>query len=133
MITSYQQKISKPWGWELILTPPSAPVTGKILFLKAGCRFSWQYHDQKEESLTLLTGRAKIILEHNEEEMKSKRGYLIKNGQKHRCQAISDCEIMEVSTPEKGRTIRLQDDYRRGSETEELRQRPNRGWEEQKT
>ena len=37
----------------------------------------------------------------------------------------------EVSTPEKGKTVRLEDDYGRGDETEEMRQLPNHGWQKE--
>jgi len=122
----YQIKIEKPWGYELILTPPDSPVTGKILHLNAGDRFSYQYHDQKEEALVLIFGQAKLIFEDEsgklqEVEMELQKGYFIKPYVKHRCQAISDCDIMEASTPETGNTVRLEDDYARGTETEEER------------
>ncbi len=122
-IKTYQIKVEKPWGWEIIFTPQQAPATGKILHLEAGKRFSYQYHDIKEETLCLLKGRAKIILNDQEYEMELLKGYHIAPGTKHRCQAISDADIMETSTPEKGKTIRLQDDYNRNDETEEMRQK----------
>jgi hypothetical protein len=34
---------------------------------------------------------------------------------------ITDCDILEVSTPEIGTTFRLEDDFKRPDETEELR------------
>ena len=42
MMTPYSQKIEKPWGYELIFTPPESLVVGKILHLKEGLRFSYQ-------------------------------------------------------------------------------------------
>ena len=126
------QKIEKPWGHELILTPEDAPVTGKILHLNKGARFSFQYHDQKEETLCLIKGQAKIILEDKdgeikETEMEPMKGYHIRPFQKHRCQGITDCDILEASTKEKGNTVRLEDDYKRGTETEEIRQQRTGG------
>ena len=112
----YIKKIIKPWGYELIFTPPESPVTGKILHLSKGARFSYQYHDQKEETLCLIQGEAKIIIEGQELMMEKNKGYFIRAMVKHRCQAISDCDIVESSTPEKGNTIRLEDDYHRGNE-----------------
>lgn len=124
---SYVQKVIKPWGYELIFTPPDSPVTGKILHLKAGARFSYQYHTKKEETLCLLRGKAKIILEGEEEEMQPLKGYLIKPMVKHRCWGITDCDILEASTKEEGETIRLEDDYHRGNETEEARKKRQEG------
>lgn len=117
----YSQKVLKPWGYELIFTPPDSPVTGKILHLNRGARFSYQYHDKKQENLCLLSGRAKIIIEGKEIEMELMKGYFIKPMVKHRCQAITDCDILESSTKEEGNTVRLEDDYDRGIETEQTR------------
>lgn len=117
----YCQKIIKPWGYELIYTPPNSPITGKIHHLNQEARCSYQYHDKKQEALCLLTGRAKLIFEGQEIEMEPLKGYFIKPFQKHRFQGITDCEILEVSTKEEGNTVRLEDDYGRGTETEESR------------
>lgn len=117
-----QKKIEKPWGYELILTPPDAPFTHKILHFDAGKRFSLQYHDQKIEVLNLISGEAKIILEDedgnlNEIKMELYKGYFVKAGQKHRCCGITDCDIAEASTPEIGNTVRIEDDYNRPNES----------------
>jgi len=127
-IKPHYQKINKPWGYEIILTPPESPVTGKILHLDDGKRFSLQYHEVKEETLTLFSGEAFIILENREGQMEKikmemLKGYHIKPFQKHRCQGIKNCLIFESSTREEGKTIRLEDDYGRGTETEETRKK----------
>ncbi len=128
MEKAYSVKINKPWGYEIIFTPPDSPVTGKILHLNQGARFSYQYHEKKTETLCLLNGRAKIILNDEEIEMEPQKGYFIKPIVKHRCQAITDCDLLEASTKEEGTTVRLQDDYQRPDETDELRKQPHRGW-----
>ena len=128
MEKAYSVKINKPWGYEIIFTPPDSPVTGKILHLNQGARFSYQYHEKKTETLCLLNGRAKIILNDEEIEMEPQKGYFIKPIVKHRCQAITDCDLPEASTKEEGTTVRLQDDYQRPDETDELRKQPHRGW-----
>lgn len=124
----HYQKILKPWGYEIILTPPELSVTGKILHLDDGKRFSLQYHDKKEETLTLVSGEAFIILENDQGEMEKikmekNKGYFIRPFQKHRCQGIKNCLILETSTKEEGKTVRLEDDYGRGTETEEARKK----------
>ena len=132
-IQPHYQKINKPWGYEIILTPPESPVTGKILHLDDSKRFSLQYHDKKIETLTLFSGEAYIILEDEKGKMKKikmekNKGYHIRPFQKHRCQGIKNCLIFESSTKETGKTVRLEDDYGRGTETEEVRKK--RGEEE---
>jgi hypothetical protein len=54
-------------------------------------------------------------------------GYTINVGTKHRLVGVEDGDVLEVSTPEIGNTIRLED-YARPTETEEMRKSPNRGW-----
>jgi mannose-6-phosphate isomerase len=120
------QKVIKPWGYEIILTPEESPVTGKILHLDDDKRFSLQYHDKKIETLTLIQGSAFIILENNQGqmekiEMELNKGYFIQPFQRHRAQGIKDSLIFESSTKEEGNTVRLEDDYNRGTETEKKR------------
>jgi len=120
-------KISKPWGYETILTSADLPYVGKILHISAGKRLSLQIHDAKQETSFLASGQCNLLIENIAGEletikMEPQKAYTIKIGQKHRYQAITDCEIFEVSTPEIGTTYRLEDDYSRPNETPELRQ-----------
>jgi len=120
-IKPYGKKVKKPWGYEIVFTPPKAKRTGKILFVKAGHRFSLQCHDQKEETLCLFSGKAIIWLEDkkgkiNKIAMKKKEGYFISRFQKHRVEAISDSYIFEISGLETGTTFRFEDDYHRKNE-----------------
>lgn len=117
---AFFKKIKKPWGYEILLSPPQSPVVAKILHINAGCRFSLQYHEIKEEVLTLVRGEAKIFFGKignlQEETMVKDQGYFIPKSQVHRCKAITDCDIFEASTIETGITVRLEDDYKRGNE-----------------
>jgi mannose-6-phosphate isomerase-like protein (cupin superfamily) len=127
------QIVDKPWGREIILTTPDLPYTAKILEIKAGQRLSLQYHDQKTETLCLISGEANIIWGTDQnnlttEKMIQKNGYTIVPNTIHRFEAITDCQIYEASTGEIGTTYRLQDDTGRPNETEEIRNLPNRGW-----
>lgn len=127
------QIIEKPWGREIILSPPDLPYTAKILEIKAGKRLSLQYHDQKLETLCLFSGKANIIWGKEESDLKSEemldsQGYTITPGTIHRFEAITDCRLFEASTLELGTTYRLQDDAKRPNETEAIRNLPNRGY-----
>ena len=131
--TPYVKRVEKPWGYELHWVPENKPYMGKVLHIKEGTRISLQVHDQKQESWFLMNGKAKIIWENEngemvETEMEVGFGYTCHLGQKHRLAGITECEIIEVSTPETGNTYRLEDDYSRPTETEEMRKDPNRGW-----
>lgn len=134
-LTPHHKKIEKPWGFEVIFTPEHADRLGKILFVKAGSRLSLQYHDAKEETLCLLSGKAVIWLESEEGEimkmpMDLQRGYDISLMQKHRIEAVEDCYVIESSGQERGNTFRLEDDYSRGTETEDVRNLEDRGWKQ---
>jgi len=131
--TPYVKKIEKPWGYELIFTSEDLPYTGKLMHLKAGARQSLQIHDKKVETYYLGAGRGGVLIENDKGEMErvefeKNKGYTTMVGQKHRIFAITDCDVLEFSTPEEGTTYRLEDDYSRGHETEEVRKDPNRGW-----
>lgn len=121
---AFAMKVEKPWGFELIFSDGTAKITSKILHVTAGKRSSLQYHEEKEEILTLLSGDGILEIEDSTGEvkkftMKLRKSYIIIPNQIHRFAAGSeDCEIMESSTPEKGNTVRLEDDYNRGTETE---------------
>lgn len=129
----YIKRVEKPWGYELHWVAEDLPYMGKIIHINAGKRLSLQIHDKKQESWFLMSGKAKVIWEDQkgnlvESEIQPDQGYTCQLGQKHRLAGITDCDIIEVSTPELGNTYRLEDDYSRGTETEQLRKDPNRGW-----
>ena len=123
---SYVRRIEKPWGWELHWVPEEAPYMGKVIHVNAGARLSLQIHDEKQESWFLMAGKAKVIWENSKGELtetllENGVGYSTAIGQRHRLVGVTDCDIIEVSTPEKGTTWRLEDDYLRPDETEEQR------------
>ena len=123
---SYVRKIEKPWGFELHFVPDALPYMGKIIHVDAGKRLSLQLHDKKQESWMIMNGRAKVVWENTkgeliETELEPGKGYTCALGQKHRLVGITDCDIIEVSTPELGTTFRLEDDFKRPDETEALR------------
>ena len=129
----YQKKVEKPWGYEIHWTPSDLPYVGKILHINAGKRLSLQRHDKKQETWYMMKGKAKIVWDNEkkeliETELKYGCGYTCMIGQRHRLVGITDCDVIEVSTPEIGITERLEDDYHRSNETEELRKLKDRGW-----
>jgi mannose-6-phosphate isomerase-like protein (cupin superfamily) len=127
-------RVDKPWGWEIHWTPEGRPYCGKVLHVFAGKRLSLQLHDAKQESWFLLSGRAMVVWDDGsgelvETELQPGLGYSVAIGQRHRLVGITDCDILEVSTPEIGTTYRLEDDYSRPDETEDVRHAPGRGWQ----
>jgi len=117
----YVKRDEKPWGWELLWTPRGLPYVGKVLHVFEGHRMSLQMHEDKHESWLLIGGRAKVVWENDRGELEEcelvpGQGYSCASGQKHRLAGITDCDIIEVSTPETGVTWRLEDDYGRTHE-----------------
>ena len=123
---SYARRIEKPWGYELHWVPEAAPYMGKILHINEGKRLSLQLHDEKQESWLLMNGTAMVIWENNhgelvETKLAPGKGYTTGVGQRHRLVGLTDCDVLEVSTPELGITWRLEDDFARPDETPEQR------------
>lgn len=125
-VNPYVKRAEKPWGYELHWVREDAPYMGKFLHINAGAQLSLQVHDKKQESWFLISGKAIIIWENSagelvETEIQPGVGYSTKVGQRHRLRGVTDCDIMEVSTPEAGTTWRLEDDYARPDQTPEER------------
>lgn len=124
----YAKKIDKPWGYEVHWVPEDAPYMGKVLHINAGSRLSLQIHDNKQESWFIMNGQAKVIWDNNKGELIETvlapgNGFSTKLGQRHRLVGVTDCDILEVSSPEAGTTWRLEDDYARPDETPEQRKK----------
>lgn len=110
-------RTNKPWGYEDLWAKTDAYV-GKIIFIKKGHRLSFQYHRQKVETVRILDGEMDLEVEHPGEKrhvlrLKPGDSYHIPNGVKHRMMAVTDCILVEVSTPHLDDVVRLEDDYGR--------------------
>ncbi|HEX7632957.1 MAG TPA: hypothetical protein VF401_01375 [Candidatus Saccharimonadales bacterium] len=122
----YVKKVDKPWGYEMHWVAADAPYMGKIIHINKGARLSLQLHDEKQESWLVINGQAAVIWENADgeliqTELQPGQGYSTKLGQRHRLVGVTDCDVVEVSTPELGTTWRLEDDYARPHETPEQR------------
>ena len=108
--------VKKPWGSELVwaMTPK---YVGKILRIKRGGRLSLQYHRWKDETIHMLSGAMDFEVEEKGRmvvrRLRKGEGYRIRPRTKHRMIAVSDCEVLEVSTPQLLDVVRLEDAYGR--------------------
>ena len=114
-------RVDKPWGHEDIWARTERYV-GKILSIRKGQRLSLQLHRKKDESIYVLRGVLKLTLENDAGELEVDEltpgdRRRIETGRRHRFEALEDCELVEVSTPELDDVVRLEDDY--GREREE--------------
>lgn len=109
--------VPKPWGHEeLWATGPG--YVGKILVIREGHRLSLQHHERKVETLRVLRGQVACTLGPSIEALSERvlgPGEVVHlpAGWVHRLRAITEVEIVEVSTPELDDVVRHADDYGR--------------------
>ena len=111
------RRVDKPWGYELIWAHAEEYV-GKVLFVRAGQALSLQYHEEKDESWLVQSGRASLELgpvggELTPYEIGEGDCFRYRPGTVHRVTAIEDTTILEVSTPQLTDVVRLDDRYGR--------------------
>jgi mannose-6-phosphate isomerase-like protein (cupin superfamily) len=94
---------------------------GKTLFVRAGESLSLQFHEEKDETLYLLSGE--LLLEAGpglealrEVPMPEGTSIRMEPGMLHRMTARADSVILEASTPELDDVVRVQDRYGRTSD-----------------
>lgn len=109
-------RVDKPWGYELHWAKTGRYV-GKVLHVNAGHALSLQYHNVKEETILLWSGRLLFEIERDGQlariEMKPGDRVHVAPKTVHRMTAVEDCDIFEVSTPELDDVVRLEDRYGR--------------------
>jgi mannose-6-phosphate isomerase-like protein (cupin superfamily) len=114
-------KVPKPWGHETIWAQTDRYV-GKILHIKAGQELSVQYHNKKDETVHLLSGEIVYRVQTDADkledvELKLGESFRITPGTIHQMLAVTDCRVLEVSTPEVDDVVRLSDKYGRAGTT----------------
>ncbi len=112
------KKVEKPWGHELIWALSDA-YCGKVLFVKAGAALSLQFHNEKDESWLVQSGRVLLELGDageavlQQEIVEAGMAFHYPPGTVHRVKALEDTTILEVSTPQLDDVVRLEDLYGR--------------------
>jgi mannose-6-phosphate isomerase-like protein (cupin superfamily) len=108
--------VPKPWGHEVIWAHTGQYV-GKVLHVKAGHALSLQYHEIKDETIHLLRGEMiyRVRQDGRIVEIPFTAGQSYRNtpGTVHQMEAITDCDILEASTPHLDDVVRLTDRYGR--------------------
>lgn len=109
--------VQKPWGHETIWAHTDRYV-GKVLHIKAGHALSVQYHERKDETVYLLSGELTYWVKLDGEELQDMQlkvgdAFRITPGTVHYMEAVTDCDILEASTPELDDVVRLKDRYGR--------------------
>ena len=108
--------VQKPWGHETIWAHTDRYV-GKVLHIKAGHALSVQYHNRKDETIHLLTGEMIYRVKEGEDlrDVRLMAGESFRNepGTVHQMEAVTDCDVLEASTPDLDDVVRLSDRYGR--------------------
>jgi len=112
--------VKKPWGHELIYAVTDKYV-GKVLHINKGESLSLQFHNQKDETIYIQTGRIKFSTAPSPGDpleiitLEQGQSFHITPKLVHRMEALEDTDILEVSTPELDDVERLEDRYGRKS------------------
>lgn len=115
----------KPWGHEVIFAGLDGKYVGKIIHVTAGHAISLQYHRQKEETISVLSGAALVEHGPTAEDLASQHfgpgdTIHLPPGAVHRITAITDLTFAEASTAAPGwreDVVRLEDKYGRSGTT----------------
>lgn len=110
------ETVIKPWGFELIWAKTNNYV-GKLLHIRAAHKLSRQFHQEKEETLHLLSGQLTLELGANDnlftKNLTAGETFHLPPKTIHRMIAVTDCVLLEVSTIQLSDVVRLEDDYGR--------------------
>ena len=111
-------RVDKPWGYELHWAHTDRYV-GKIIHVNKGHALSLQYHNVKDETIFLWSGKLLFEIEINGQlvrrEMAPGEAVHVTPKTVHRMTALEDSDILEASTPELQDVVRLEDRYGRTS------------------
>jgi mannose-6-phosphate isomerase-like protein (cupin superfamily) len=118
-LSEIPKRVEKPWGYEIWWARTDRYV-GKLLHVKKGESLSLQYHNVKEETIRIQSGRLLLELREAGTEGDLRRVEMdpgdvmhIAPRTVHRMTGLEDCDVLEVSTPELDDVVRLEDRYGR--------------------
>ena len=106
----------RDWGEEILLVLSQGKFTMKKLIIKKGFSGGLQFHRKKDEAAYIISGSLLVTYENEE-------GLLIKkklekgewlhfpNGSIHQETAITDVELLEVSTPHFNDRVRVENQF----------------------
>ena len=104
------------WGKENLLVLMSKKLTLKKILIKKHKKGGLQYHHKKNECGYILKGKLKVMYDLGNGNLKSKilkKGdvFCFPNGLVHQEIALSECEIIEASTPHFNDRVRVEEKY----------------------
>ena len=110
----------RPWGTEELLVLIPGKLMLKKLFVRAGSKGGLQYHRLKDECGTLISGEMIIRYDDGDGNIIEKKisagdNFHFSPGTVHQEEAVTDCVIIEGSTPHFNDRVRCEELYGLGS------------------
>ena len=107
----------REWGEEILVALIPKKISLKILKIKKGKRGGLQYHRKKNECGIITSGKLKIIFDNGDGKLLTK---ILKKGDSfhfppgaiHQEHAITDCQIIEASTPYFNDRVRVEKKFK---------------------
>ena len=111
-------RVDKPWGHEEIFALVDGKFCGKAIHVSDGHSLSLQYHEEKEETISVQSGKLLVDIGLHEDDMES---FELEAGEsihllpftRHRVTAVGDTVMLEASTTQLMDVVRLEDRYGR--------------------
>lgn len=108
----------KPWGHEELFALVDGKFCGKAIHVTSGHALSLQYHEQKEEVISVQSGRLRCEIGRSEDalevfELLPGESVHLLPGVRHRVTALEDTVMLEASTTQLHDVVRLEDRYGR--------------------
>ena len=115
---SQVRRQDKPWGHEELFALVDGKFCGKAIHVDEGHALSLQYHEHKEEVISVQSGRLRCEVGLSEDaleqfELLPGESVHLRPGVRHRVTALVDTVMLEASTTELHDVVRLEDRYGR--------------------
>ena len=106
----------RDWGEEILLVLSQGKFTMKKLIIKKGFSGGLQYHRKKDEAAYIISGSLLVTYENKEgllvkKKLKNGDWLHFPNGSVHQETAITDVELIEVSTPHFNDRVRVEKQF----------------------
>lgn len=112
------KRVDKPWGHEELFALVDGKFCGKAIHVTAGHALSLQYHEEKEEVISVQSGRLRCEIGLHEDslevfELNPGESIHLRPFTRHRVTAVVDTVMLEASTTQLLDVVRLEDRYGR--------------------
>ena len=106
----------REWGTEKLLALIPKKISLKKLFIKKGQKGGLQFHRKKNECGVIVSGKLKIKYDNGsgklcEKILSTGETFHFPPGCVHQEEALTDCEIIEASTPHFNDRVRVEERY----------------------